>query len=461
MAPGPETRRVSRFRAELSAFDKYIHHQSFNRWTPDASQKRYQVVLKSRWIARALAGDVLPKAQAGRLIQGLRNLDEPEVAAIGRILGKPIEQIGVVEHRFFGPTGFTVRLHLADSGATYSEAHAGSGEYAVVRLVDTIRSAPERSLILLDEPEVSLHPGAQAELLRFVEQEVLDHGHQVVISTHSPSLAAGLPPQAIKVFGFDNSQQRVVLIADGCSPTEAFFHLGHTMSGPTRPRLIVEDDLAAEVVRASLRRHSPAKLNSLDIIAFPGGADGIVKNVLPALAITGVEKAGVLLDGDQLPPTENPELDGDQPPPAEDPELDVFVEASKAAALNDLAALKVLWRTHFHKTQPNLHQNSDGGRDVEMLNKCVVWAHAHLGFLPGRSPEEALARASSPDATAPNNDWKAYWVDRARSDLKLTPQEPISADRILGVQLMDLARLENDSDLLRDVSATVDRIIEW
>lgn len=437
------------FRSELSAFDKYIHHQSFDRWTRDSNQKRYQVVLRSKWIARALAGELLPKSQADRLIQTVRYLDLAEVARIAQILGKPIERIAVVEHRFFGPTGFTVRLHLADTGATYSEAHAGSGEYAVVRLVDAIRSAPERSLILLDEPEVSLHPGAQAELLSFLEEEVLRHGHQVVLSTHSPSLATGLPPEAIKVLGFDASQQRVVLVADGCSPSEAFAHLGHTTSGPVRPRLIVEDDLAAEVVRASLRVHATAKQNLLEIVPFPGGADGIVRNVMSTLAISGVEKTGILLDGDQRPTTAVIDRD-------------VLQDANLASASVDvLAALGELWTDQFHKTFPHLHSNSDGASDPEVFRTCVLWADAHMGFLPGMTPEGAIAKAEDPDAVAPGNDWKIYWINRVREELRFTPEEPVPADRILSSQQHVLGSLDADCDLLREVFETVETIIEW
>lgn len=436
------------FRSELSAFDKYIHHQSFDRWTPDATQKRYKAVLKSKWIARALAGRALPKDQAPRLIQKVRNLDQAEVDAIATILGKPIEKIAMVEHTFFGPTGYTVRLHLAGTGATYSEAHAGSGEYAVVRLVDAIRRAPARSLILLDEPEVSLHPGAQTELLNFIEREVLTHGHQVVLSTHSPSLAAGLPPRAIKVFGFDTSTQRVVLVADGCSSTEAFAHLGHTTSGPTRPRLIVEDELAAEMVRASLRRHGPTKLDSLEIVPFPGGADGIVQNVLPTIALTGVEKTGILIDGDQLPATTTPTRD-------------INTEANAARASADLAALKSLWVEQFHKTQPKLHSDSDGGRDVTTLHSCITWANDHLGHLPGATPEESVAAAATPGLAVPSDGWKVYWIEKVRTDLRLTMSEAVTAEQVLNSQRTALANLEDGCDLLRDIYETVDRIIDW
>lgn len=436
------------FRSELSAFDKYIHHQSFDHWTPDATQKRYRAVVRSRWIAKALDGRTLPRQQAAKLIESVRDLDQAEVDTIAAILGKPITRISMVSHRFFGPTGITVRLHLSGTGATYSEAHAGSGEYAVVRLVDAIRKANERSLILLDEPEVSLHPGAQVELMRFVEQEVLAHGHQVVISTHSPSLAAGLPPRAIKVFGFDTTRQRVVLVADGCSATEAFAHLGHTTSASSRPRLIVEDELAAELVRASLRRHNPIRLDALDLVPFPGGADGIVQNVLSTVALAGLSKTSILLDGDQLPDTASSSRD-------------VSSEADLALAHGNKAAMLALWTEEFHKTCPRLHSDSGGARDSENLHKCLTWARNHLGYLPGQTPEEVIAKAVDAASAASDGDWKAYWVSRVRSDLHLTPSESVSADQILNSQRSAVASLGDACELLRDIYETVDRIIAW
>lgn len=436
------------FRSELSAFDKYIHHQSFDRWTPDATQKRYKVVAKSKWVARALSGRTLPKAQRGRLIKDVRHLANSEVAEVREILGKPIASISMVEHRFFGPTGYTVRLQLETTGASYSEAHAGSGEYAVVRLVDAIRSAPERSLILLDEPEVSLHPGAQAKLLQFIEREVLRGGHQVVMSTHSPSLVAGLPHQAIKVFGFDTLRQRVVLVADGCSPTEAFAHLGHTTAGPTRPRLIVEDDLAAELVRTSLRRHGRTKLDSLDIAPFPGGAGTIVSTVVPSIAIAGVAKTSILLDGDQKPVTSSDTRD-------------IADDARTAAALDDLAALRTMWNQQFHESNITLPSDSDHARDVADLLTCVEWASKRLAFLPGKSPEEVIATAVDASVTAPNDDWKAFWVERTRSERHFTDGEELTAGDILELQKVELANLPDDCPLLRAIADTVNVLIDW
>ena len=47
-------------------------------------------------------------------------------------------------------------------------------------------------LLLLDEPETSLHPGAQVKLQRYILDQIKKKHLQVVISTHAPAFA---PPE--------------------------------------------------------------------------------------------------------------------------------------------------------------------------------------------------------------------------------------------------------------------------
>jgi predicted ATPase len=88
---------------------------------------------------------------------------------------------------------------------SYTEAFAGSGEFAVVRLVVALAGAQPGSLILLDEPEVSLHPGAQERLMSFLYVRVKKLKHQAVLATHSPGIIRWLPPEAIKVLVVDGT----------------------------------------------------------------------------------------------------------------------------------------------------------------------------------------------------------------------------------------------------------------
>lgn len=447
------------FRSEISAFDKYIHHSPLDRWVSEPSQRRFRVILNSNMVARALRGDSVPTTYQKKLISKVRQLDEPSVRAAGRILGKPLRRVDILEHKFFGPQGFTVRLHVGDDidavnggRSVYSEAHAGSGEYAVVRLVDAIKRAPARSLILLDEPEVSLHPGAQAALMEFIKSETLAKGHQVVVATHSPILVADLPSEAIKVLAFESKSNRVVKVADSCSPTEAFAHLGQTVFNARR-KILVEDDLAAELVRAALRVHAPTKLDTLEIVPFPGGAGGIVKTALASFAMSEMTEIGILLDGDQRILTSGSPID---------------VAMAVSAAGHSFETLKEIWKSTFHEAVPDLP--IDHGSDSERNNRnkclalqaCIFWANDHLDFLPGTTPEallsEALGYASAGiDGKAAKQDW----FERYRHEMRLTQSEHVSAADVLGYQKVKLAGLPAESPHLKDVFGAVERIVSW
>lgn len=446
------------FRSELSAFDKFIHHQSFDRWAKDATQKRHRAIIRSRDVAAALEGRKVSKKKKESLIRPVRELDKESVLKVSTILGKPIERICIVEHKYFGPTGCTVKLYLEGTQTSYSEAHAGSGEYAVVRLVDAIKSADKSSLILLDEPEVSLHPGAQVKLLEFIREEVLKNGHQVIFSTHSPTLVEDLPEEAVKVLGFDQQSQSVVLVADRCSATEAFASLGQATSIHGARRVIVEDDLAEAYIKASLRKWAPAKLDNLEIVAFPGGADGLVKNVLPAVALSGTDDISILLDGDQRPDGRYEEYDMDE----------VLSQAKAAHATRDLSSLKELWETYFHKkTMPNLYSNSDHGNDEDSLYKCILWASEHLDYLPnaGMNPEETLALFDGARSIVPDTPeaWKIYWKNRVAKKLNLTELEVdnISSVQIGNEQVSVLASMTKESEILQEVYKALQRIVNW
>ena len=438
------------FRSELSAFDKYIHHQSFSRWIPDSTKKRFRAIIQSTKVARALSGGTLPKSIETKILSGPRILSEEAVDNISHILGKDITKVSIVEHNLFGPSGHTILLQ-SRSGSTYSEAHAGSGEYAIVRLVDAIINADNSSLILLDEPEVSLHPGAQTRLIDFVKKQVLRKGHQVVLSTHSTVISSHLPPESIKVLGFNPRTERVVLVADGCTATEASAHLGHATTPSNKPRLFVEDDLAREIVKASLRRFSPTKLDSMSVLPFPGGADGIVKNILPVLSMTGIHNSAILLDGDQNPTHASFSST-------------TLEQARIAQSENDLSRLEKIWKENFHTTLPFTFSNSDHGNDCEVLYSCIEWASEHLDFLHGRSPEQALAEAEDPSIDGGTiGDWKEYWKRRYADEMKATDAEmaAISSSQILSLQIQVLARLDDNCALLKSTNFSIEKGIRW
>lgn len=75
-----------------------------------------------------------------------------------------------------------VRSQLVDNVREYS-----NGESAFLYFTEKIQ---DNGLYLLDEPENSLSPKRQLELVKFLEDSVRFFGCQFIISTHSPFLLA-------------------------------------------------------------------------------------------------------------------------------------------------------------------------------------------------------------------------------------------------------------------------------
>lgn len=179
-------------------------------------------------------------------------------------------------------------------GAEYSEAFAGSGEIAAVRLVTEILNAEPYSLILLDEPETSLHPGAQRAVLRFLLEQIKLHKHQVVLSTHSPEFLNGLPDNAIKVF--EDNGSGLARVLPQSSPSAALIRLGKVPS--QKVRVLVEDELAALIASHASKTLDPGDVARLEIRVSPGGGDHMLKYSGP-LYMDAQQPVCLMLDGDK------------------------------------------------------------------------------------------------------------------------------------------------------------------
>ena len=165
-----------------------------------------------------------------------------------------------------------------------------------MNLVIAVLAAPDHSLLLLDEPETSLHPGAQRKLLGFLLEQTLQKKLQVVVSTHTSELVRDLPSEAIKVFrpGFDGTIQ----VEQGLSWDEAFFVIGQQLE--PRIHVIVEDMLAASLVNEALQSVSDTFSSQFRVEHRPGGESRMKQDI--ALSITTSHSRPIFLfDGDQTP----------------------------------------------------------------------------------------------------------------------------------------------------------------
>lgn len=193
----------------------------------------------------------------------------------------------------------------------YAEPNMGFGEARTIHIVKTLEALPEKSLIILEEPETSLHPSAQHQFGRFLVDVAIEKRHQIFLSTHSEYMLSALPDASRLYLKRETSG---VAIIPGLSASQA----NSLMTGGVRPALVilVEDGVAQAVLTEILRDTDQNFLGSLSIVI--GGDVDILRKTMRGLSNTGLNVAAVL-DGDMnAAPAENLfKLPGTRPPEQE------------------------------------------------------------------------------------------------------------------------------------------------
>ncbi|AKD98540.1 hypothetical protein XU06_18910 [Rhodococcus erythropolis] len=429
------------FRAELSAFDKFLYHSSYNRFAKNRTQKRYSLVKNSTGLAKSFNRQKLNKTESEKFTS-YRRLNKNGLLSVSEILGKDFSRIEIVRHKFYSSDAYSAKLFT--DGREYSEAHAGSGEFAVIRLVDEIHRAQNRSLILLDEPEVSLHPGAQRLLMIFLKKAALEKSLQIVLSTHSPTIIEQLPRDAIKLLGSTSQSTGVQLLSNETTPSQAFFHLGHS-NGIGEARILVEDDLVAVIVEHAIRLNMKEMLEKIIPTPFPGGAGGILKQTLPVLALADSQNVTILLDGDQR--KKEPDWNEISRIPTDGEHANEWTKQ-----IGDYLGLV-----------PTLFSNSSGSKKggdpdsaARNINKIMHWSKDKLFYLHGEAPEVALLSEMEdvPQSTK-SNEAKKIFKELAAGWHRKTEFEVTSAIEILQYQTHVIKNLDKSSPLIISAWAAI------
>ena len=358
------------FREEISAFDKYFYFEN----EPRKKTKQEYIRQYSKYLKMAIDGHFKKDREInGKLrLHSIDVLTEEEVKILSGILDKQYISVKIVEHQFYCKWGTSVYFSQGVSdelfSGNYSEAFAGSGESAVAKLVHKIFEAQPGSLLLLDEPEVSLHPGAQKRLLNYILENVRDKGLQVVISTHSPAIVEELPPEAIVVMN-QTAQNKFIPIQD-VPASIAFQYIGHTNT--EKKKIVVEDRSASLLVEKALKIYNNRAAASLSVISHPGGAKNIFQEAV-VLSRLNVLKTYLVLDGDQKRD----------------------IPAGKDVAENDLD--QVILDITGIKSK-DLGFVADSGKENEQLTlekkKFLDFLKSNCKFLPLNTPEEILWKCS-------------------------------------------------------------------
>ncbi|MEQ3439421.1 hypothetical protein STENO_003611 [Stenotrophomonas maltophilia] len=362
------------FKAEISAFDRFFYFE-----TGQTKEEKHAAMLRE---ARRLK-DVIDKNSKSLVLWNRervfenRRLSTEELKWVRHILGHPYDSATIVRHTLYpGYRGQDISVVFERKSLRYSEAFAGSGEVAIVSSVVKLLAASEFSLILLDEPETSLHPGAQVRFLHFILHCIKLKKAQVVISTHSAEFLSSLPDHAIKVL--ESTPDGKVTITKSSSALTAFNRLGKKNEG--KLRVIVEDELAKRIVDIARRMLPAGESDVIEVVVVPGGADMILAHYAPS-AMAAKDDTFVLLDGDHSLRVPLPDLG--MLAPTDEPRLGELIQASIG-------------------TTPSLYLS--GGNDENLNVKKIAaqknyirWISERVDFLPHSVPEEIVIRGAFPD----------------------------------------------------------------
>lgn len=349
------------FRAELPAFDKYFYFPDPLHLSRRAKHAKSSGVLRREYRKQ----DYLRrKSSLVKKMLETHGVDfgREALQVLGYILGRSYSAGRLVEHACYrGHIGRTIRFTTEGVEGGYSDAFAGSGESAAAFLVHSVLNAENGSILLLDEPETSLHPVAQSRMLEFICHYAVRKSLQVVISTHSIHLAEPLPREAVRVLrlGSDNR----ISISEAYTAKEALHEIADLPPGKT---VLVEDERAKTLVLARLRAASAAASSAIRVEVRPGGTSRIFSDILGYVA-AGRSDLFVVMDGDHAPNIQLPKRE------------------QLPQGLTEIESIISAYTKGRNKNGPSL-----AFTDATEATKYLDFLRDRVFFLPGLSPESLV-----------------------------------------------------------------------
>jgi len=231
--------------------------------------------------------------------------------------------------------------------------------------VHDIFTANDNSLVLLDEPETSLHPMAQKKLIKFILEQCKNKKLQIIISTHSPDIIEGMPKESIKIL-YEHVETGKVNVIEDVYPENAFLHIGRSFSN--RKIIIVEDIFAKLIIDKILEENSEKGL--FEVKYFPGGESRVKHEHMLVYSKEEDYKHFVIFDGDQRRPKRDVSALSDNDKTVENLEKIVKDIVSETVKFN--------------------HDSGRPTQKIELMLKYIKFHHDCVFYLPKNIPEEII-----------------------------------------------------------------------
>lgn len=326
------------------------------------------------------------------------SLSEEEVKWVSHILGRTYAKITILHHSFFGLPGITVKVEVknnddAVNSTEYSEAYAGSGEYAVIMMVYQIYAAKEKSLILMDEPENSLHPESQRRLMKYILHAASNKKIQFIISSHSQYMSENMPDKSrIMLYLNENGTVEV----ESCvGHSRAFIGIGGVPQAVLGKIIIqAEDNLAARILREAIFRKSRHEMDQYEFKVF-GGVNDAYNRLIPTYIKDFRKDVFLVFDGDQNYHDVN-DISSRLKDKFQDEDSYKYISCKVALYLGRkgyVAVRDALEKDRFDVVESVsygavfLSGNTPQGEKHRKLKDALRWLMGHVHYLPG-TPNE-------------------------------------------------------------------------
>jgi hypothetical protein len=433
----------------VSAYDLFFYHYNFQSTN---KQKTKQDFIRNR--SKLLSPVIEKNTQSYVFYQKEMVDDNVEMVkdvckAVSEIMGESYSVIKIVTHRFYtkGSGNKPAKtIWIKKNGSVYSEAFAGTGEARIILLVNDIIKAPENSLLLIDEPEISLHPSAIYGLKSFLLKECLKKNHQIVITTHSIQMVRDFPKEAIKLVSkIDNE----IKIFENIDFQDAFYELGDKFRD--KKMVFVEDKLAKYIVDFIIEKEKRQNFsNNIEVKYIPGGAENIIKHHIMSSALKEEDNCLFLLDGDK-------KVDYDKHRDIIKPEYlcDGSVDVSKIPESDNLVLKEIIKTMTGDDIKFNVSGrsgNSNKSELIEAQKKFIAFWENNVRFLPVDTPEKFLAELDNDPAISDtqknDKNGKEYFIKKAKVSLG---REKVGSNDIFEEQKRVVSKIDKGNELYKSV----------
>lgn len=209
--------------------------------------------------------------------------------SISKILGCSYDSVTCNTVNCYGKTQTVTSVQK--SGTEYSEVHMGYGEGRTQHLVTMLETLPEKSLILIEEPETSLHPSAQYEFGNYLIDVVRRKRHQILLTTHSEFILQALPSSS-RIYLNKRNDAIDTIIGLTALQAKSLMTQGHVKA----LHILVEDPTGEAILCEIVRRVDPDFLRSVGV--YPAGSSEVIGRTVRTLQSTNLPVAAVR-DGDK------------------------------------------------------------------------------------------------------------------------------------------------------------------